>query len=464
MDYDVIVIGAGSAGLTYAIGANTIGAKVLLIEKHKIGGDCTHYGCIPSKALIHLSKEMRTLHKYNCSKHILSLNDAQQNVKEIVNSVYAHETPEKIRHLGIDVEIGTASFVDKHTILVNSKKYRGKRIILATGTEPKKVKIPGINSNDILTNKDIFNFTKKSLAIIGAGPIGCELAQAFSQFNCTVYVINTSAHILSKEDKRASLCVEKVMREDGIHLYNNSIVCKGEKRGEKYTLHIKDTYTKEQTTIEVEGILQAIGRKSSLKKLNIGNVYFFCYDSKGIFTNASTQTTQFPHIYAIGDVARNFQFTHFANHMAKVSLAKSIFKLPLKIAQNTPRITFTQPEIASIGSMNCDLNKGDIEFTKSFNSIDKAICEQKKGFITIVCTKKGHIKGATIVGDNSSELIGEIAVIKEKKLTVSQVANIIHPYPSYGYGLRNLFDEFRAKQYTPKKKALIKRLFGLRGN
>lgn len=459
----MIVIGAGSAGLTYAIGATGIGAKVLLVEKEKIGGDCTHYGCVPSKALIHLAKEMRMLKKYHSEKHQLNLEEAQQKVQEIVDSIYAHETPEKISALGVDVKIGNCEFFDTHTISVKGEKFSAKKIIIATGSHARELTIDGIETSDIMTNKDIFKFTGKSIAVVGTGPIGCELTQALNQFQCKTFLINNSNHILQREDSQAADFVQEVMENEGIEILHHSKIVKGEKTDLGFKLQvetIKDGATSYKEIV-VDGILASIGRVPNTKGLGLEKIGIEV-DNRGIFVDSSTKTSV-SHIYAIGDVARNFQFTHFANHMAKVALAKSIFKIPSKIETDTPRITFTTPEIASIGSMELNEEAGDMLLYKDFDSVDRAICEGKKGFFKVVVNKKGLIKGATLVGENSSELINEIAVMMNQKISVATVSNIVHPYPSYGYGLRNMFDQYRAKGYTENKKKWVQKIFGLRG-
>ena len=463
MDYDMIVIGAGSAGLTYAIGATGIGAKVLLVEKEKIGGDCTHYGCVPSKALIHLAKEMRILKKYNLEKNQLNLEKAQKKVQEIVDSIYAHETPEKISKLGVDVKIGNCEFVDSHTISVESEQFTAKKIIIATGSHARELTIEGIDKTDIMTNREIFNFTGKSIAVVGTGPIGSELSQAINQFQCKTYLINNSNQILQREDSEAANFVQNVMESEGIQILHNSRILKGEKTDLGFKLQI-ETVTNGAVgykEIVVDGILASIGRIPNTKNLGLEKIGIE-FDSRGVCVNSSTKTS-INHIYAIGDVARNFQFTHFANHMAKVALAKSIFKIPSKTNIDTPRITFTTPEIASIGSMEIDEKSGEMLLYKDFDSVDRAICEGKKGFFKVVVNKKGLIKGATLVGENSSDLINEIAVMMNQNISVATVSNIVHPYPSYGYGLRNMFDQYRAKGYTENKKKWVQKIFGLRG-
>jgi len=465
--YDIVVIGAGSAGLTVAIGAAGIGAKVLLVEKEKIGGDCTHHGCIPSKSLIHISKEIKIAKKY-AKDFKFSISQILQNVEQTVNSIYNHETPEKLKDQGVDVIIGNAKFISQNTIEVNDQIITAKKIVIATGSRASIPNIEGLDSITYLTNKTIFipkDFT--SIVIIGGGPIGCELGQAFSNLGIKTTIVQAQNSILNRENKEASQLVQNIFTQEHINLFLNSQTTKIEEKNGSKIVHIKNDKG-EITQVNTDEVLIATGRIPNIEDLGLDAVGIQ-YDKRGIFINNFCQTNV-KNIYAIGDVARGPQFTHFANHQGKVAIAHMIFKLPFVYEKDIiPRVTYTQPEIASIGQDFTEesplVKEGKVLILqKYYNAIDRAITDQAtEGFFKIFVNKKGYILGACLVGNVAGELIGEIALAMKHKITISKLADTIHPYPTYSYGLRNCADQFRSLSFTEGKKKLIKKIFNLKG-
>jgi len=259
-NFDIIVIGAGSAGLTVAIGASQIGASVLLIEKEKIGGDCTHYGCVPSKALINYAKEVAIIKKFNPNFQI-STKEILEKVKSKIDKVYFQESPKEIEKYGIKVVIGSAKFISKNSISVNGKKISAKKIVIATGGRARIQQIKGIENIKVSTNKEIF-IPKifKSLIIIGAGPIGCELSNAFFNLGVDVTLIVRSNKIMGKEDVGASNLVEEEFLKKGIKILKNQNILRIFQRMDKKQIFIENSITKKKRTIEGDEILISIGR------------------------------------------------------------------------------------------------------------------------------------------------------------------------------------------------------------
>lgn len=476
-DYDLIVIGAGSAGLTAAIGAKQIGAKTLLVEKEKVGGDCTHYGCVPSKALIKIGRVARNLlefEKYGVDtktivKEKVDMEKVLERVEETVYSVYRHETPEKLQEMGLDVEVGDAKFVDKKTIEVNGKRFSSKKFVIATGARARVPDVKGILDVDYLTNKSVF-FPKKfkSICIVGGGPIGCELAQAFNNLEVEVTIVEHGERILSREDEEASLLMEHLLRKEGVRILTNQRVLEVRNEGRKKSVTVEDNSRGGQDDVVCDEVLFAVGRVPNVEGLDLEKAGVE-FDEKGIKIDASTRTKN-KNIFAIGDVAGGFQFTHFSNHQGKIALANLIFGFSKKYEKQViPRVTFTSPEVASVGEIVLDtdprVEKGELfVFRKQLTQVDRAITDAKEdGFFKIVCDKKGFIKGAVLVCENSGELISEIALAMKNKIKITSLADTIHPYPTYSYGLRNCCDQFRSKTYTESKKNLVKKIFGLRG-
>lgn len=475
-DYDMIIIGGGSGGLTAAVGAAGIGAKTLLIEKELLGGDCTHHGCVPSKTLIKAARVARqiTNHKeYGLYskipvKPLFDLKKVLQKVQKTVGSIADHETPEEMKKYGIDVIIGSPKFVDKDTVEVNGKKITSKRFIISTGSRPRVPDIKGLDKVKYMTNKTIFDpTTYSSLAILGGGPIGSELGHALSTLGVKVTIINNAETIMGREDREAALLLEGIMIEEGVTIHNYSEITEVQQKGKKVKLTLRHQKSGKIENLTVDNLLLAVGRVPNIEGLGLEEAGIE-YNKRGIDINAKGQTSQ-GHIYAVGDVAGGMQFTHMANHHAKMALSSLIFRIPAKYETEViPRVTFTTPEVASVGITEKQAEEQGLDYTvikKELKDVDRAITESEtRGFYKFVLDKKGKILGSVLVGENSGELIGEVALAMKQGISIGQLAATIHPYPTFGYGLRHTADLFRAQGYTENKKKWVKRIFGLRGN
>lgn len=470
--YDVIVIGAGGGGLTAAVGASGIGASVLLVEKEKLGGDCTHYGCIPSKTLIREAKKFFEAKHYTSIVGVKNIWDTLSTVQDTVKEVEERfESIERLKSLGIDVVIGTAVFKDKHTITVhtndNEEVFSARKFVIATGGNPSQITTKGFDTLEYKTNRTIF-IPKgiQSLTIIGSGPIGCELAQAFARLGSSVTLIAREDRLLNREDIRTSEIIEEAFRKEGVTVLFNTEVIEGYRDQEKKCVKVKTIGKEDEKVISTDEVLVAVGRVPNVEGMGLESIGVEYDTRSGIKVNDHAQTN-LPHIYAVGDVASSLKFTHFANHHAKVAIAHMFFKLFGRVEKEVvPRVTFTTPEVASVGvSTKKEAEElGYMVFTKEYGDIDRAITDgDERGFFQIITDTKGNIKGATLVGNSAGELINEISLAMKQKINIMKLADTIHAYPTYGYGLRSCADQFRAQLYTNDKKKIVKFLLNLHG-
>jgi pyruvate/2-oxoglutarate dehydrogenase complex dihydrolipoamide dehydrogenase (E3) component len=381
-------------------------------------------------------------------------------VEDKIKSIIAEQ-------LGVKIEEVTpeASFIDETTIIVNSKKYTSKQFIIATGSRPRIPKLKGLDKIKFMTNKTIFNPKNyNSIAIIGGGPIGCEIGMALNNLGVEVHIINSQDQVLIREDKEAALIVQNKMKDEGINLHLSSSVYEIKDRTHKKYLTVENIQTTKMQSFEVDEVLVSVGRVPNIEGLNLDNAKIK-YNKYGLEVDEIGRTSN-KNVFAAGDIIGGMQFTHLANSHAKSILASTLFKIRAKLeTQVIPRVTFTTPEIASVGILEKDKLDSDLILKKDYSQVDRAITDSDtNGFFKIIVNKKGFIKGATIVGEAAGELIGELSVAMKNKIKITKVANTIHPYPTYGYGLRNTCDLYSSLGYTEKKKKWAKKLFRLRGN
>ncbi|WP_044732143.1 dihydrolipoyl dehydrogenase family protein [Geobacillus kaustophilus] len=448
--YDLIVIGGGAGGLTVAAGAASLGARVALIEKEThLGGDCLHFGCVPSKALIKVASEIYEAKKVrewgmNIEGNI-NLNQVTQRIKAAIMHIQHHDDIDRFKKLGVDVYIGKGKLRSAHHVWINDEEtIFGKRIVISTGSRPFVPQIDGLEKVNYLTNETIFNidFVPKKLLVIGGGPIGIELAQAMARLGSEVIVIERSNEILQQEDEEIVQLVKKqLMRE--LTIYTNASIQKiiaTENNKKIAVIHTQDR----EIEMEVTDILIASGRVPNTDTIDLDRAGVQ-YDNKGhIIVNEYLQTNV-PTIYAIGDVNGKFPFTHVAGMEGKLVVQNAVLGLKRKINySNVPWVTFTHPEIFHIGLTEQQARQQHDHihiFKTPLSTVDRFVADfQTEGMVKIITDKKGYIIGAHAVGQNAGDWMQEVVFAKQFGKKIGQLSHVIHPYPTHVAAVQHTAD------------------------
>jgi pyruvate/2-oxoglutarate dehydrogenase complex dihydrolipoamide dehydrogenase (E3) component len=474
-DFDIGVIGGGAAGLTVTAGAAQAGAKTILIEKEKkLGGDCLHYGCVPSKTLIrtahvyHLMKNSREFGLPGVDLPPVDFRQVADKIQSVIDTIQQHDSEERFCKLGAKVEFGEATFEDEHSIRLNGKTISAKNWVLSTGSSPAIPPIEGLNETDYLTNKELFSldYLPKSLIVLGAGPIAIEMAQAFCRLGSKVTVVQRSNQILSKEDKDMADTVMEVLQSEGVAFYLNSSVLGVRDLGQEKEVSIKSG-TKQTTRLRGEKILVALGREVNVEGLGLEGLGVEA-SRKGLKVDKRLRTTH-KHIYAAGDVTGQYQFTHAAGYEGGVVFTNAIFHLPRKVDYTfLPWCTYTDPELASIG-MNEKAAKATGEeysvWTEEFKDNDRSLAEgERVGKIKMILDGKEKPLGVQILGPQAGELLSEWVAVLNGKMKLSTLASAVHPYPTLAeINKRVVGNFFSPKIFSERVKKGLKFFFNLKG-
>ena len=446
-DYDMIVIGAGAAGLTSSTISGSMGAKTLLIEKEKeLGGDCLHFGCVPSKSLIksaYAHNILRHAENYGLPSPAVSEVDfrrVRDRIRDIISSIQVHDSPQALKKkYKVDTEFGEARFLDPHTISVGPKRLTAKNFIIATGSSAAIPPIEGINDVPYLTNTTIFSLEKlpSSLIVLGGGPIGLEMAQAFRRLGSAVTVIQSNRQLLPREDADVGEFVKNKLEAEGIKITLNANAL----RLEKEAMMVKVTIEREgnHEFIRGESLLIAAGRKPNCERLDLEKAGVQ-YDQRGIKVDKRLRTTA-KNIFACGDVHGGFQFTHVAGYEAGIAVINALFplvsflKFPVKTDYSkVPWCTYLDPEIASVGYNEQRAAEAGIPVTvhkEELKNNDRAKAEgETEGFIKLIINKKGRPLGVQIVAYHAGDLIHEWVGVLNGGVSLFTLANAIHAYPT----------------------------------
>ena len=470
--YDLVVIGAGTAGLVVAAGAAglDLGLKVALIEKHLMGGDCLNVGCVPSKTIIRSSRVVGEIWDakelgINIPKQVdVDFPAVMARMRQVRAGISHNDSAERFSSLGVDVFLGNGRFASKNTVEVDGKILKFKKAVIATGARAARLSIPGIGEAGYLTNETVFSLIQRpeKLAVIGGGPIGCELAQAFRRLGCEVVLFHNSSHILNKEDAEAAEILQKVLIKEGIRLVLNSqleevvTVTRGKR------LYFSSNNYRDSVT--VDEILVGAGRAPNVEGLNLEAVGVEYDQHRGVKVNDYLQTTN-PQIYAAGDICMDWKFTHAADAAARIVIKNTLFS-PFGLGRSKlsslvmPWVTYTDPEIAHVGMYEDQAQKLgiDVETIKiPFSSVDRAIADaQESGFVKILHKKNSdEILGATIVASHAGEMISELTTAIVGKIGLSQLSGVIHPYPTQAEAIKKAADAYRRTLLTPRAKKLL---------
>lgn len=442
-DFDIIVIGGGAGGLFASSVANTLGSKTALLEKKRLGGDCTWFGCMPSKAILKSGSVANLLKRH--SKFGLEIqgnfhidtNKALKYVRGVVQEISTHHPAEVFEKRGIKVIFGPPQFIDKNTIDLNGERITSKRFIISTGSHPMIPPIDGLKDLGHLTNENVFDLDKlpQSLIVLGGGPIGIELSQALNRLGVKIYIVEMMDRILFREDKEVSQVLENKLKEEGIQILSGKKAVKFNKQGGlvHVTLEGKD---KSQERISAENVLVAVGRAPNLEGLSLDKAGVEL-TKQGIKVNPYLQTTN-KDIFACGDVVGPYMFSHVAAYQAQVCVRNALFKKPIwqKVDyQNIAWATFTEPELSHLGLIEEEAKDRykDVKIYKTeYTSSDRAITDsEKEGLVKIITDKKGHILGAHIVGAQASEIIQGFLIAKALKVPLSKISQVLFIYPTF---------------------------------
>lgn len=474
-DFDLGVLGGGAAGLTITAGAAQLGAKTLLVEKEPaLGGDCLHYGCVPSKTLI------RTARVYHDIKHAakyglpqadpepVDFKHVSQRIRSVINMIQKHDSVERFCSLGARVEFGQAEFSDEHSIRLNGKTYSAKTWAIATGSSPAIPPFDGLNSVSYLTNKDIFymDTLPGSMIILGGGPIAIEMAQAFNRLGTRITVIQRSAQILSREDKDlADTVMERLTAEGVTFALGSTIVSIAGKNGWKEVTFKNNEG--EVETLEAEALLVAMGRAPNVEGLGLENIGVH-YTNKGIEVDSRLRTNH-KHIYAAGDITGQYQFTHAAGYEGGIVVSNAIFHLPRKADYTfLPWCTYTSPELASIGMNEKTAAAAGIKYSvwiEEFRNNDRSLAEgEETGKIKMLLDEKEKPIGIQILGLHGGDLLSEWVAVLNGKVKLSTLAGAIHPYPTLGEINKRVAGTFLSEKiFSDTVKKGLKFFFNFKG-
>ena len=474
-DFDIGIIGGGSAGLTVTSGAAQLGAKTLLIEKEKkLGGDCLHFGCVPSKTLI------KTAHVYHMIKNAKKFGLPQvdvppadfkhvsKRIKSVIDIIQKHDSEERFCGLGAKVEFGEPRFTDEHTIQLNGKAVSSKYWVIATGSSPAAPPIKGLDKTPYITNKEIFylDHLPASMIILGGGPIGTEMGQAFNRLGTKVYIVDRGDQILGKEDKDMAGGVMNVMRSEGVVFHLNSSIEAVKDLGTEKEVTIKNKEGK-IVRLKAETILVAMGRSPNTGGLDLENIGVI-FDRRGLTVDKRLRTSQ-KHIYAAGDVNGGFQFTHAAGYEGGIVVSNAIFHIPRRTDYTfLPWCTYSDPELASIGMNEKAAKATGIDYsvwTEAFKDNDRSLAEgEKVGKIKMILDEKEKPIGVQILGPHAGDLINEWVAVLNGKVKLSTLASAVHPYPTIGEINKKVAGTFFSpKIFSDKIKKSLKFFFHLRG-
>ena len=466
--YNLVVIGAGTAGLVTAAGAAGLGAKVALVEKHLLGGDCLSVGCVPSKCLIRSSRvvaELREAGRFGVTAPAGVEADfpaVMERMRRLRADISRNDSARRFSDVGVDVFLGEGRFSGSDTVDVEGVELRFKKAVLATGARAYEPAVEGLAEAGFLTNETVFSLTERPrrLAVIGGGPLGCELAQAFHRLGSQVVILHSHSHLLNREDADAAEILQNTLIREGIRLIFSCKLKRVAVDGGDKVLHV-ESGDGNGDTVRVDEILVGAGRVPNVDGLNLEAVGVEYDARKGVKVNDRLQTTN-PRIYAAGDICLKYKFTHTADATARIVIQNALFFRRKKASALTiPWCTYTDPEIAHVGMYERDAQARGIEvdtFTRRLSDVDRAIADgEEDGFVKIH-VKKGtdKILGATIVARHAGEMISEISVAMAGNVGLGKLSNVIHPYPTQAEAIRQLGDEFNRTRLTP----FVKNIFG----
>ena len=462
--YDLIVIGGGTAGLVTAVGAAGLGAHVALIERGLLGGDCLNVGCVPSKAVLRSARAVSELHGaaalgIRAEARRPDFGAIMARMRERRAGIARHDSAARLAAAGVDVFFGTAAFADRRHIVVDGTRLRFAHAVIATGGRPTAPPVPGLTESSYLTNENFFWLTDlpERLLVIGAGPIGCEMAQAFALFGSQVTVVDVAQRVLPREDPDASAVLRRRMRDDGVHFELGVRLTEVRRvaRGTGIAWERDGT----RSEVVVDAILVAAGRAPNVEELNLEAAGVRA-GKEGIEVDDRMRTTN-PRVFAAGDVASPFKFTHAADATARLVIQNALFFGRRRASSLViPWCTYTIPEVAHVG-ISADQARNAAgrvaTITIPFSDVDRAVVDEETDGLVRVHHERGAIRGCTIVGPHAGDLIGHVAYVMQTRGSLNDLSAAVFPYPTYSEALRKAGDAWRRSRLTPT----VRRIFAL---
>lgn len=464
--YNLVAIGGGTAGIIAALGTARLGGKAALVEQNLLGGDCLNYGCVPSKALLSAARAI----------HRLSLGDRygfrlpgapqsdfaaiMQRVRRLRAQIGGHDSARRFQTEGIAVYFGHARFTGRDRLAVDGRELRFRRAVIATGSKAALPDLPGIKAIDCLTNETVFSLTElpRRLIVIGGGPVGCELAQAFRRFGSEVHLVQRPESLLPKEEPAASRLVQTQFEREGIHLHLGWATESAETVGDAKCIVIERGG--ERKKLLADAVLAATGRSPNIDDLGL-EAAGVRGSQEGVEVNDYLRTANSA-IYAAGDVCSPHKFTHAADAMARLCIQNALFLGRRRVSRLViPRCTYTDPEVAQVGLTAREAAQRGIEidtYRVDLADVDRAVIDgQAEGFAMVHARRgSGKLLGATIVAEHAGEMIGEVALAMTNKLPLSALANTIHCYPTQVEVLKRIADKYAATRLTPFLATLLR--------
>jgi len=447
-DQNMVVIGAGAGGLVSSYIAAAVKAKVTLIERHKMGGDCLNTGCVPSKAIIRAAHTMAEISRaqefgITTSKPEVDFKQVMARVHNVIAKVEPHDSVERYSKLGVNCIAGDAKILSPWEVEVNGDRITTRNIVIATGARPLVPAIPGLNTVNYLTSDSIWSLTTqpKRLLVLGGGPIGCELAQSFSRLGSDVTLVEMAEQLLIREDNEASELVRQSLHNDGVDIKLNHRAMRFESVTEQDGIHIQRAYldvgNEKQVIVEFDAVMLALGRVANVQGFGLEELGITTTERGTVKVNEYLQT-EYPNIFAVGDVAGPFQLTHAAAHQAWYAAVNSLFGQFKKFKTDysvLPAATYTSPEVARVGINEKEAKTQGIDYeviTYGIDDLDRAITDgEDRGFIKVITPKgKDKILGATVVGSNAGELLAEFTLAMRHGLGLNKILGTVHPYPT----------------------------------
>lgn len=465
--YNLVVVGAGTGGLVTAAATAVLGGRVALVEREALGGDCLNVGCVPSKAVLAAAKraaQVRRADDFGVTlpgEAKVDFAAVMQRMREKRAQISPNDSARRFAEMGVDVYLGNGEFKDGSTLVVEGIELSFAKAVVATGARAGVPPIPGLKEADPLTNETVFSLTElpRRLAVIGAGPIGCELAQAFARLGSQVTVLEMAERILANDEEEAAEVVQAALSQDGVDFVLGASIEKVESGDEESVIRYKQDGKEER--LACDRILLGAGRLPNVKGMGLEAAGVKYDERKGIEVDERLRTSN-PRIYAVGDVCMEYKFTHAADAAARLVVQNALFLGRKKHTElNIPWCTYTEPELAHVGLSEKEAREkhGDKirVFRQDFADVDRSIVEgSEEGFVKVVALK-GKILGATIVGSGAGDLISEITLAMEGDVSLGTIGSAIHPYPTSAEAIRKIGDSYSRERLTPGIKKLFRK-------